>query len=111
MNVSEKNARIWRKDYEGKNGEYSRYSVGIRNKNPDGTYITYYMPIKFSRKSGAPEKIENGAACDFEGFLSVEAYTNKNGDEVKQPQIIVMKAVFQTESADSFEELEEQIPF
>lgn len=110
MNVSEKNARIWRKDYEGRNGEYSRYTVSIRNKNPDGTFTTYYMPIKFSKRSGAPERIENGAKCDFDGFLSVDSYTNKNGDEVKQPQIIVMNAVFQ-EEADNFEELEEQIPF
>lgn len=111
MNVSEKNAKIWRKDYEGKNGEYSRYTVGIRNNNMDGTTTTYYMPIKFSKKSGAPEKINNGAKCDFEGFLAVETYTKKNGEEVKQPQIMVMKAKFQDEDIDSFEELEEDMPF
>ena len=115
MNVSEKNARIWRKDYEGRNGAYSRYTVSIRNKNADGSYgASYYMPIRFSKKSGAPEKITNGASCDFEGFLTTDSYTNKEGKEIVNPQIIVMKVHFNgdaEEGGDSFTEMEEEIPF
>ena len=39
MNVSEKKAKIWRKDYQGKNGEFYRYSVSISKKNEDGKYM------------------------------------------------------------------------
>ena len=115
MNVSEKKARIWRKDFEGKNGVYHRYTIRIRSKNDDGTSgASYYMPIKFSKKCGAPEKITNGAYCDFEGFLTTDSYTNKEGKEVVNPQIIVMKVHFEgdvEDGGDSFSEMEEEVPF
>jgi single-stranded DNA-binding protein len=115
MDIYGKNVKIWRKDFEGRNGTFYRYSVGISSKNADGTYgASYYMDIKFTKKSGAPEKIKNGANCDFEGFLSSTSYTNKDGKEVTNPQIVVTSVDFQGDAediGDSFEQLEEQIPF
>jgi len=109
MNVSEKKAKIWRKDIQGRNGEFYRYSVGVRGKNKDGKDVNAYIPIRFSKKCDVPEKIENGATCAIEGFMSVESYTDKDGNERNQPMIIVMSAKF--EDADSFEQIEEDIPF
>lgn len=115
MNVSEKNCRIWRKDFEGKNGTFHRYSISFRGKKADGSYTPYcYMDIKFSKKSGAPEKITNGATCEFEGFLSADSYTNKDGKEVVTPQIVVTKVKFDGDAedvGDNFEEMSEEIPF
>lgn len=115
MNISEKKAKIWRKDYEGKNGTYSRYSVRIKGETMDGETITYYMPVKFAKRCDAPARISNGTECEIEGFLSVESYKNKNGEEVKQPQIIVMRAKFKgdydDEGEDGFAQAEVDIPF
>ena len=108
MNVSEKNAKIWRKDYQGKNGEFYKYSVGVSGKTADGKTVYAYIPIKFSKKADAPEKIDNGATCDFEGFLSVESYKDREGNERRQPIIIVMSVQFDD---DSFKQMEEDIPF
>lgn len=108
MNVSEKKAKIWRKDYQGKNGEFYRYSVSISKKNEDGKYVNAYLPIKFSKKADAPEKIENGTVCAFEGFMSVESFKDKDGNERNQPMIIAMSVQFED---DSFEQMEEDIPF
>jgi hypothetical protein len=108
MNVSEKKAKIWRKDYQGKNGEFYRYSVSVSKKNEDGKYVNAYIPIRFSKKADAPEKIENGAVCSFEGFMSVESFKDKDGNERNQPMIVVMSAQFE---GDSFEQMEEDIPF
>lgn len=108
MDVSEKKAKIWRKDYQGKNGEFYRYSVSISKKNEDGKYVNAYLPIKFSKKADAPEKIENGTFCSFEGFMSVESFKDKDGNERNQPMIIAMSAQFE---GDSFEQMEEDIPF
>lgn len=108
MNVSEKNAKIWRKDYQGKNGEFYKYSVSVSKKNDEGKYVYAYMPIRFSKKADAPEKIENGALCSFEGFMSVDTYKDRDGNEHNQPMIIVMKAEF---DSDSFKSMEEDIPF
>lgn len=116
MNISERNARIWRKDIEGRNGTFYRYSVGISKKLEDGSYITAYMPIRFTKNANMPERIENGAKCDFNGFLSVDTYLDRDGHEVKQVIIVAMNASLSdagdpTEGVDSFEQAEDEIPF
>ena len=108
MNVSEKNAKIWRKDIEGKNGTFYRYSVSVSKKTQDGKYVNAYIPVVFSKKSDAPEKIDNGALCDFEGFMSVESYTDREGVTRNTPQIVIMSALFEE---DGFEQAEDEIPF
>ena len=116
MNISEKNARIWRKDIEGRKGTFHRYSVGVSKKTDDGSYITAYIPIIFAKRANMPEKIENGAKCDFSGFLSVDTYTDKDGEIRKQINIIAMNARLTdaedpSADVDSFEVAEEDIPF
>ena len=115
MDIKQKKCKIWRKDVEGRNGTFHRYSVSISSKNEDGSYDTVYLPVKFAKKAGAPGKIKNGAECDLEGFLSVDAYTDREGNRVKALQIIAMKAAFDydadEEFEDSFEEAEDDIPF
>lgn len=109
MDVSEKRAKIWRKDIEGKNGTFYRYSVSVSRKTQDGKYVNAYIPVVFSKKSDAPEKIENGAVCSFEGFISVDTYKDKDGVERNTPQIVIMSVKFDGE--DSFSEAEDDIPF
>ena len=116
MNISEKNARVWRKDIEGRNGTFYRYSVGISKKLEDGSYLTAYMPIRFTKRANMPEKIDNGAKCDFSGFLSVDTYLDKEGHEVRQIIIVAMNATLTdegdpSEGVDSFEQAEDEIPF
>lgn len=116
MNVSEKNARVWRKDIEGKNGTFYRYTVGISKKMDDGSYLTAYMPIRFTKRANMPDKIENGAKVDFSGFLSVDPYLDKEGHEVRQIIIVAMNATLAdggdpSEGVDSFAEAETDIPF
>lgn len=116
MDVSAKDARIWRKDIESRNGTFYRYSVSISKKKEDGSYITAYMPIKFAKRANMPEKISNGAKCDFSGFLSVDERPDREGNKIKEVQIIAMNAVLTelgdvSEGVDSFAQAEEDIPF
>ena len=108
MEVSAKKAKIWRKDIEGKNGTFYKYSVGVSKKTMDGKYVNAYIPLVFSKRADAPEKIENGALCDFEGFMSVESYTDREGNTRTSPQIVIMSALFEE---DGFEQAESDIPF
>ena len=108
MDVSAKNAKIWRKDIEGKNGTFHKYSVSVSKKTQDGKYVNAYIPVVFSKKADAPDKIENGALCDFEGFMSVESYTDREGNTRNTPQIVIMSALFEE---DGFAQAEEEIPF
>ena len=112
MEVKEKNAKVWRKDFQGKNGEFYRYSVSVSKRTQDGRRVNAYIPVMFSKKSGAPEKIENGAICDFEGFMSVEERKDKDGSQKTTPMIVIMSVKFADENgADSFESIEEDMPF
>lgn len=113
MEVRAERAKIWRKDIEGRNGTFYRYSVGISKKTQDGKWVNAYMPVVFSKKADAPEKIENGAVCSFAGFMSVDSYTDREGNTRNTPQIVIMKADFDdpTTGVDSFEQAEEEILF
>lgn len=108
MEVSAKKAKIWRKDIDGKNGTFHKYSVSVSKKTQDGKYVNAYIPVVFSKKADAPDKIENGALCDFEGFMSVESYTDRDGNTRNAPQIVIMSALFEE---DGFEQAESEIPF
>ena len=113
MNVSEKNARIWRKDIEGKNGTFHRYTVGVSRKTQDGKFVNAYIPVMFSKKADAPDVIENGAKCSFSGFMSVDSYTDRDGNTRNTPQIVIMTVDFDdpTTGVDSFEQAEDELPF
>lgn len=112
MDIIEKNARIWRKDIEGKNGTFHKYSVGVSRKIDD-KYVNAYIPVVFSKRADAPEEIPNGTKCAIEGFMSVESYTDKDGHTRNTPQIVVMSVEFDdpTTGVDSFSQAEEDLPF
>ena len=114
MEVKAEKAKIWRKDIEGKNGTFYRYSVSVSKKTQDGKYVNAYMPIMFSKKSGAPDVVENGAMCSFSGFVSVDTYKDREGHERNTPMIVAMKVAFDNDPedmGDSFEQAEVEIPF
>ena len=113
MEVRAERAKLWRKDIEGKNGTFYKYSVSISKKTQDGKWVNAYVPVVFSKKADAPERITNGALCNFEGFMSVESYTDREGNTRNTPQIVIMKVEFDdpTEGADSFEQAMDEIPF
>ena len=113
-----KDTKIWRKDYEGQNGTFYAYNISVSKKNQDNSWSNAYIKIKFSQSADAPEKISNGSVADFEGFLTVDTYKNKEGKEVNQPMIMVMKLNLHNDErydyideVDSFEKAEEEIPF
>lgn len=116
MDISGKGVKIWRKEVPGKNGTFYRYSVSISKKREVGSYANKYMPIRFAKRANMPEKISNGAKCDFSGFLSVEERPDKDGNTITEFVIVAMNASLvdggdPTEGADSFEQLEDDIPF
>ena len=116
MDITAKNAKIWRKDIEGRDGTFYRYSVSISSKREDASWASAYMPIRFAKKANMPEKISNGAKVDFSGFLSVYEYRDEDGNTRKSFQIIAMNARLTeaddpSEGVDSFESAEDDIPF
>ena len=113
MDVIAKNAKIWRKDIEGRNGVFYKYSVSVSKKNEEGKYVNAYIPVVFSKRSGAPEIIPNGTVCDFKGFMSVDFYTDKAGNTVSNPQIVIMEVKFECDEdeVEDFASTDIDIPF
>lgn len=56
--------RVWAKEHEG----WTAYTIGISNKNQDGTWINAYQQVRF-RKG---EKVPNGTDIEFVAFPTVK---------------------------------------
>lgn len=122
MDVRGEGVRVWVNERQRKDGgTWSDYSIGISKKRQDDTYATAYVKCRFTKDVRLPDVFPNGMKMDYEGFLSVDEYTDKDGKEVKRPMIVVTKADFETAlpdrskfadvETDSFNAAEEDIPF
>ena len=113
MDVKATKAKIWRKDIPMKNGDtFPKYSVSVSRKMQDGKFVNAYIPVVFAKRTDVGE-ISNGATCDFVGFVSVESYTDREGNIRNSPQIVITKVEFEdpAEGVDSFESAEDETPF
>lgn len=123
MDVKGEDVRLWVNEHKKQDGEtWYDYSVGVSKKDQDGSYTTTYLKVRFVRAVHIPENLPNGVNMDFEGFLSVDKYTDRNGVEVKKPFIMVTKADFDImpepaaerytdEEVSRFGSTEDDVPF
>ena len=116
MDVSGNKAKVWVNEHQKRDGgKWYDYNVGIGKKKQDGSYINMYIRVKFAKELGLPEDIPNGMAMEnYEGYMSVDDYTSRDGEVVKRPLVIITKADFPELDADipdSYEQLDEDMPF
>ena len=95
INISGKNEKLWKNERQSRNGgTWFDYSISVSKKGQDGNYVNAYMKVKFSSKLTIPNELPNGAQMDFEGFLTPDVYTDRNGQEVKRTMIMVTNVKF-----------------
>ena len=113
IDVTGKSVKLWVNNVQTKDGRsFNSYNVGISKKNSDGSYTNMYLKTKFGKDAYVPKDIPNGAQMDFEGFLTVDAYTDRSGNEVKNPALFVTKVIFHDMyDTQGFAEAEMDIPF
>lgn len=129
LDVTGKNVRLWKNERSSKNGRtWNDYSIGVSKKKQSGGYVNGYIKVKFGRDVVVPDEIPNGAKMDFEGYISLDVYEDRNGQEVKKDMIMITRASFHdlygdddsrgnyTSTSDygdidSFEQAEDDIPF
>lgn len=119
MEVNGTNVRLWVNERQKRDGgKWFDYSVGISKKKEDGSYESVYLKTKFTKDVILPEVIENGASITFSGFLSIDKYTDKDGNEVKKPMLVINSASFDNAPRkyadipdDSFSAADDDIPF
>ena len=118
IDVTGKNCKLWIKEHEGRdNRKWNSYSIGVSKKDMSGTYINAYQDVTFTRNVDV-SNIPNGTLFDFEGWMSAKTRKDKDGNSRNYPVITINKANFRYDPKasaesyqDSFESLEEDIPF
>lgn len=125
INISGKNEKLWKNERQSRNGgTWFDYSISVSKKAQNGNYVNAYMKVKFSSKLTIPSELPNGAQMDFDGFLTPDVYTDRNGQEVKRTMIMVTDVKFHDvhgddsydsyndyDGIDSFSQAEDDIPF
>lgn len=56
--------RVWSKEHDG----WTSYTIGISNKNQDGTWINAYQQVRFRKNV----KVPNGTDIEFVAFPTVK---------------------------------------
>lgn len=111
LDISGKNVKLWVNDHEGRNGKFQTYSVSISKKSADGKYINKPVKLFFGKDVWKPDTVPNGHVIDFEGFPTLDIYTDRDGNERKEVAIYATKIDWGRLTEDSFVEAEEEIPF
>ena len=116
VDVRGNNCKLWIKEREGRDGDkWYSYSIGVSKKDLNGSYINAYQDVAFTRNAGLTSDIKNGTTFDFEGWMSVKVYKDREGKEVRKPVITINKTnldnIADEELPDSFDQLDEDVPF
>lgn len=113
IDITGKNVKLWVNNVQTRDGRsFPTYNIGIGKKNKDGSFTNMYLKVRFGKDIHIPENIANGTQMDFDGFFTVDTYTNRNGEEVKTPAIFITNARFaDSYDIDGFSQAEADIPF
>ena len=115
MDVSDKNAKLWVNEHKKRDGgKWYDYSLGASRKLMEGGWANISIKAKFSKDVAVPEPLANGTKISYEGFMTVDIYEDRDGNEVRKPMIMITKASFpelEDIPVDSFASMEEDIPF
>lgn len=121
MDVSGNDVRLWINEREGRDGaKWNDYSVSISKKKDDGSdqFDNVYLKVRFAKSVQIPAGIQNGELMTFDGFMTIDKYTNRDGNEVKRPMVMITRADFGAkhpapaqEEVDGFTAAEDDIPF
>jgi hypothetical protein len=72
-----------------KRKKFVKWSTTVGHKDEDGEYTNYYLRVRFAGDA-IPPKTDGLHQIDVgNAFLSVESYTNRDGDDVVNPILVV----------------------
>lgn len=117
INVEAENVRLWVNEHTRDDGsKWFSYSISTSSKDQEGGYINKALEVRMTRDVQIPNDIKNGALVTIRGSLSNRAFT-VNGDRRVEHMLWAREVDFEKpyeprgEKADSFEQLEEDMPF
>lgn len=119
INVEAENVRLWVNVHQRPDGsKWNTYAISTSSKTESGDYVNKSLKVKMTRDVQIPEDIINGELVSIKGSLSNETFMDKNGEKRVEHLLWAREVTFdnrqaprKSESADSFESLEEDLPF
>ena len=75
---------------KGKPMSFLKFSTSLGVKNEDGVWDNFYINVRFMK--GDTPCVNNGENFEIEienAFLTFETYSNKDGEEIRTPTIVV----------------------
>lgn len=117
INVEAENVRLWVNEHSRDDGsKWFSYSISTSSKDQEGGYINKALEVRMTRDVEIPEDLKNGTLVTIRGSLSNRAFT-VNGDRRVEHMLWAREIDFDKpyepkgEKADSFEQLDEDMPF
>lgn len=119
LDINFENVRLWVNVHQRPDGsKWNTYAVSTSSKNEAGDYVNKSLKVKMTKNVQIPEDIINGEMVTIRGFLSNESYMDKNGERRIEHIVVAQEVDFESrkaprksEPADSFDALEEDLPF
>ena len=123
MNVTGEREKLWVNHHEREDGSvWNDYAVSVSSKNKDGSYKNVSVKMQFAKSVQLPEVVHNGSLITYKGFMTVDSYKDRNGNEVKRPMVMAMEATIEGEKKPvpsyddvaedyGFEMADDEIPF
>lgn len=90
LNITGNNVKLWKNEHDGRNGKFYTYSIGV-NKKVGDRYVTKSVKVRLAREIEDNWSIPSGAPIDFEGFPTLEIYTDREGNERRDVIFFIQK--------------------
>ena len=119
INVEAENVRLWVNAHERPDGSrWNTYAISSSSKTEAGDYVNKSLKVKMTRDVEIPTDLANGEVATIRGFLSNETFMSKTGEKRTEHVLVAREVDFmnrlgirETGPADSFDALEEDMPF
>lgn len=120
INVEAEDVRLWVNPHEREDGsKWYTYSISTSSKDKDtGEYTNKSLEVRMTRDVKIPADITNGELVTIRGSLSNRSFPGKDGEKRTEHMLWAQEVIFNRqkpllkgEPADSFEQMEEDIPF
>lgn len=119
INVEAENVRLWVNAHERPDGaKWYTYAISTSSKTEAGDYVNKSLKVKMTRDVQIPTDIANGELVTIRGSLSNETFMDRNGEKRVEHILWAREVDFMnrlgtrdSEPADSFNAMEEDMPF
>lgn len=119
IDVNAENVRLWVNVHQKPDGsKWNTYAISTSSKTESGDYVNKSLKVKMTRDVEIPADIANGELVTIRGSLSNETFMDKSGEKRVEHLLWAREVDFMnrlgshdSEPADSFDALEEDMPF